>query len=87
MVVTAPWPPAVSSRIVQSVSLRWDGCPWIFSNIFIQENAFENVFLKMAAIVSRPQYVKHTNAWYHPTITRYCNEWHLLAGASFTNMI
>ena len=30
-------------------------------NIFIQENAFENVVWKMAAILSRPQCVKHVN--------------------------
>ena len=28
------------------------------SFIFIQENAYENVIWKMAAILSRPQYVK-----------------------------
>ena len=35
--------------------------PWNFnrnSNIFIQENAFENVVCKMASILSRPQWVK-----------------------------
>ena len=28
-----------------------------FNEIFIQENAFENIVCKMAAILSRPQYV------------------------------
>ena len=31
------------------------------SHIFIQENAFENVVWKMAAIFSRPQCVKHVS--------------------------
>ena len=39
---------------------------WNFNrnlNIFIEENAFENVAWKMAAILSRPQCINSINAW------------------------
>ena len=44
--------------------LQWN--PKQNSYIFIQENAFENVVCEMAAILSRPQFVKGKNIlWYH----------------------
>ena len=39
----------------------WEKLQWSLKrnlNIFIQENTFENVVWKMAAILSRPQWVK-----------------------------
>ena len=49
----------------------WNKDPWNLnrkSNIFIQENAFQNVVWKMAAILSRPQCVNATRAsiWWPP---------------------
>ena len=44
------------------------------SIIFIQENAFENVVWKMAAILTRPQCVKRTNNGLTWSILWQCNE-------------
>ena len=67
--------------------VNWNKLQWNHnrnSYIFIQENAFENVVRKLAAILSRPQYVK-SNTWVYDNEPQLI-PWMFIAQTIFINI-
>ena len=60
------WPSLVKIMACRPVGVLGNKLQWNFnlnSNVFFQENAFEDVVWKMAAILSRPECVKQAFLW------------------------